>query len=493
MTVLSTTDSRLATTPAPLLPRTHRRRGVALATSHSLEARLLNVLAVAVLFVVFMVTYRTLVASQYEYYGMGWRDPSLGLVVTTFAMNLSLAFLANPVYRRPSQLFLVAQFLIVFLPASIVCLNVLQPELSEAETFPMIVVMYAGMLFQTLFSEGKAHAGQRGTVGWIRQRSLVIGLLAFTALTLAFTGYLLGDIFTLTDLESMYEQRDVLDDRAAPAFLRYAISWLVAFILPALFVFAARASGRRRVAFLATWLLGYFVLFGITATKTTLFAPLIIGAIYWALKKRRASFLCAFAYGIALLLALPLAMAAVESLQLSTTLYVSIVNFRTFSVPQTLYVQYLDFFHSHPLTLGSHISVISWFVGYPFDSPVYLLVGDYFYPGSNMTANSGMWGQDGIAGFGLVGIFLVSILLTGVMRLLDFAAAGHDTRLVSTALAMLALFISNISLFTTLISGGLAIAIFLLYATRRAGAPPRRRSRRRALPALSNATAEATR
>jgi hypothetical protein len=148
-------------------------------------------------------------------------------------------------------------------------------------------------------------------------------------------------------------------------------------------------------------------------------------------------------------------------------LYISIVNFRIFAVPHLLYTQYLDFFTRHPHTFGSHVTGINLLVDYPFDEQVILLIGEDFYPSSNMTANAGMWAQDGIAGFGVVGILLVSALFAIVMRVLDRCANGHDPRMVGAMLSIICLSISNTSMFTTLLTGGLGVAMVALAATRR--------------------------
>ena len=432
-----------------------------------MKPRLYNAAAVALLFVVFAITYKLFVVPVYAYYGMGWRDPPAYMLASSLLMNVTIAFLANPVYRRPSQFFLMIQFLVVFLPASIVCLNVTLPEVREDLAFRMVVFMFIGILFQTLFSQKKGgHSVLRRRIQ-ISKPKMIVAFLCFAVIILACVLFWLGRLFALTSFASMYDQRELLDDQSVGIFLRYGISWVIFIVLPTLLVTGLSLRGWRRAALICFGIVAFFILFGITATKTTLLAPVIIALIYVGLSRTRFSYVLNFALGFAALLAVPIAISAFESLDLVSMVYVGLVNFRIFSVPQTLYVQYLDFFSTHPNTWGSHISVVSWFVTYPFDSPVYALIGDYYYPGSNQTANSGAWAQDGIAGFGLFGIPLMSVLLTGIMRVLDYAADGLDSRKLGAAFAMSGLQLSNVSFFTVLLTGGLAIAIVLLYVVAR--------------------------
>lgn len=430
-----------------------------------MKSRLTNAAFIGAFFFAFLASYRQYIVPTYDYFGVGWRDPPHEMIATAFLMNVVLGFLVNPVYRRPSQLFLVIQLLVVFLPASIICLNVTRPELAFDQLFELVVALFAGMLIQTLFSEGPA--GRPAARTRARTRTVLHLLFWFACAMLLAAILSLGDIFSLTDFDSMYEQRDILDERQTGALLRYGISWLVSFVIPVLAITALQLRGARRAKLLVFCAMAYFVIFGLTATKTSLLAPLIILAIYWTLAPTRLSFVKKFVLGFTAIVCLPFVLVEFDFLNAVTPLYIAVANFRIFAVPQLLYVQYFDFFNNHAHTFGSHINLVSSLIRYPYDEPVFLIIGEYFYPGSNMTANAGAWAQDGIAGFGLGGIVVVSILITVILRMLDSASRFHDPAMVGGALAMLTLFLSNASIFTTLLSGGLMVAIFLLWYTGR--------------------------
>ena len=442
-----------------------------------MRRRLENMLGAAALFVTLLVTYRLVINPVYDYYGMGWKESNEIVLVVALLMNMSIAFVASPAFTRPSQAFFAVQFLIVFLPASIVCPNTTLPDIPASDVMYMLLAMYVGLLMQALVHlvSARRHRGLRR--GRFDRATVFRAMAAFALVTLALSFYTLRDIFSISALDSIYAQRDLLDDQSLGAAYRYGLSWLNVLLLPTLFIGALKLERRARLIGIVACVLGYVVLFGLTATKTSLLAPLIIAGFYALLKPRRLSYLTVFPIFLSLLLIIPLAMAPFESLAGVNFIYTGMVNFRIFSVPHILYVQYLDFFQNHPLTHGSHISIINQIVAYPFDAPVFLLVGEEFYPGSNMTANVGMWGQDGIASFGIAGILIVSVLFTAAMAVLDKAAEGHEPRSVGAILSMMTLFIANASLFTTLVTGGLLLAIVLLRVTKRAAVPGTRRAR----------------
>ncbi len=76
--------------------------------------------------------------------------------------------------------------------------------------------------------------------------------------------------------------------------------------------------------------------------------------------------------------------------------------------------------------------------------------------------NANFWVTDGIAAIGLPGIIFISILCALVFWALDCAAAKHDLRFSATCVALVCLSILNVSLFTTLLSGGLFAMMIIL-------------------------------
>lgn len=428
-----------------------------------LGGRLFNVCCVGIYFYFFQLTYRTLVHPHYDYFGMGWHAPSVTVLVLTWVLNLSAAFLMPIRYERPSQLFLALQFLVIFVPATVVCFSSSLPVVAPAKIIELILAMYAGLAVQSAGSYASAYFHRAPSGHHVSPVTILVlfGLASTVVLASAF--YALGDIFQFSSLDSLNSQRDLIDKSAPSLLLRYGLAWEAMVFFPILFATGLMLRGRRRGLAIGGCLIGYILLFGLTATKTVLFAPIIVVGVFLVLGPRKIPFFAFLSLVLTFAICVPYFLAWLHIDLHGQMKYIGIVNFRTLSVPHLLYVQYLDFFSDHPLTYGSHITLISSLTNYPYTEQILKIIGEYYYPGSKMNANAGMWAQDGLAGFGVLGIVMVSCFFSAVMLILDFAARGHDKRWVGTTLAMTSLFLCNASLFTTLLTGGLGLIIAIFW------------------------------
>lgn len=434
----------------------------------NLKYRIANVACVSVYLFLFQLSYREIVYPSFNYFGMGWNNVGTMSMVFVWLMNLSLAFVMPIKYERPSQVFLAVQFLIVFLPATIVCLNTSIPVLPINQVFPMLVAMYAGLCIQTAVTHASGVVARTPSLpkGEVTPAQLLLGLGAITFVVLGSAVYVLRDIFQFSSMEGLNAQRDLLDQASLGLFFRYGLAWQSMVFLPAVFAAGLMLRGRHGFLALVVGVVGYVLLFGLTATKAALLAPFFLVCFFFLLSDRVRLFIGVFALGLSLLVCLPFVMKWLGADEDMRMWYVRIINFRILSVPHLLYAQYLDFFSQHPLTYGSHASVVNAFIAYPYEREISMIIGEYYYPGSKMNANAGTWAQDGIAGFGVAGIVLISCALSAVMVILDFVARRHDKRWVGTSLVMVTLFLSNASLFTTLLTGGLGLVILFLFVVK---------------------------
>ncbi len=124
---------------------------------------------------------------------------------------------------------------------------------------------------------------------------------------------------------------------------------------------------------------------------------------------------------------------------------------------------YYDFFQTNPHTYFSHVRGVNWFVHYPYQRSVALEIGSVYIGPNDADPTAHFWATDGIGGLGLMGILLVSLLCSIVFWSLDSASQRHDPRLAALVTTYAAYNIANISIFTSLFSGGLALLILLLY------------------------------
>ena len=69
--------------------------------------------------------------------------------------------------------------------------------------------------------------------------------------------------------------------------------------------------------------------------------------------------------------------------------------------------------------------------------------------------NANFWATDGIAALGLVGIPVISIFVGLILYAVDVASQKHRMGFAVTSLLPIMLLMCNISIFTTLLTGGL--------------------------------------
>jgi len=125
---------------------------------------------------------------------------------------------------------------------------------------------------------------------------------------------------------------------------------------------------------------------------------------------------------------------------------------------------YHSFFQGHPLTYLSHLHGVNFFVRYPYTRQIGLELGFYQMQNSELDLNAHFWATDGLAAFGLPGILAISGLCGLTFWVLDSVSAKHSRKLTYLAVSFTTLNLANLSLFTTLISGGLGLLMVMLFA-----------------------------
>lgn len=429
--------------------------------------------------VTYMVTlwtaYVLRVVPIFEYFGLGynasWTWPDVVFVV---GLAILPALWLPARLERPSQLFVLAQYLIVYVPGLILAYHSVLPELRSAQRVALCVTMFLGMTIM--------QAAQRfwpllritriplrpGVYYGVLGVCLVLGMLYLVQL--------LGAHFRFAGLSDVYDVREDASrsiESSGSRFGGYVFTWLDGFILPLLYAIALK----RKHLWLGLVVVGaYALLYGLWASKISLLAPIYLLALYALVRLRKEYAPAVFVLGCATACAVPLFIA--DDGPVSTLIrdaWITVINVRVFCVPGLLIAQYLQFFSEHALTFGSHITGLNAFIPYPYDYDVPRTVGYYYY-GVLVTSNVNYWAQDGLAAFGLPGIPLISLVASVTYWILDSVTRTIPMQFVLVALGTVLFTISDNSLFTTLVTGGLLfflVAFFLAPLELSVGSPPR--------------------
>lgn len=415
-------------------------------------------------------TYVRFVAARYDYFGSGLNDIPWGYFAISFILALIPGFWMPLTLTRPSHLLFYVQYFVIFIPSAFLLYQTSNPQLTPEVAFSIVVSMFVGItILQAAYLIPLSGIPRVATPPFLFWGTLLLGVGFLTAYLIA----TLGGHMRFASLVQIYSARSELKNvvqATGSRFGFYAQTWLAGFLLP--LAFAVGLFARRRWI-LVTVALGYLLLFGVTASKTTLFAMIYMPTIYAVLSRGRRQLVAIIAFGLTALLILGAGLEVTVG-GVPALWFTAIVNFRTFAVPSLLLSQYAMFFQNHPLTHLAHVTGISLLATNPYQAEISETIGSYYYS-IPIVNNAGFWAGDGIAGFGVPGIVLMSVLCAVVFRVLDEVARPFNPRFVAVALSFIATSFGNASLFTTLWTGGLGLLMLtLLLAPRKGlfGTPP---------------------
>jgi hypothetical protein len=406
-------------------------------------------------------SYQLIVAPTYTAWGFGINAVPVGYRLASYVFAFVPALLMPRLVERPSHLMCHLQYLIIYIPCCLILLDSMRPVHLPADLIQLDLAMLCGMLI--LIAGAYMPVPElRGAL--ITEKTYWLFHYVLTAGLFAYLLFVFGRFGQFVSFEDVYEIRASawdLIELEGQAFSNYAQFWLGGFCLPLL---AARALQRRKKGLSTVVVAGYVYLFTISGAKAFLLAPMILFVIWricHAPREIRSSIMTG---GCAVLLALPLLIPdSMTSLENIRFWYATTINARMFSVPQLALGQYFDFFSNNPTTHLGHVRIINWLATNPYREDIPYMLG-YHYYGQAVGLNVGTWGQDGIAGFGLMGIALVSVIAAVFFWLLDVGARNLELSFTLVAVGYAALCFTNLSLFTTILSGGGLFILLVLLA-----------------------------
>lgn len=419
--------------------------------------RLYLVAAVAIYVAMFNATYYALVVPVFGGWGFGATSPPAFYFFTSVALSLIPALWMPVEFSRPSLLLFYIQYFLIFIPSSFIVYTSVRPELPEHDALTIVLAMFAGLcLIQAayLFPARPIRALR------LTPEAFWLSFVIIASAMIIYLALILGGGFRIVGFQDVYILRSEMGEIIAATGSRfglYAQSLLSALVLPLLF---ATGMASRKPWVIVPVAAGYLFLFGIGGAKSTALAIIYLplAAILLSRSPRRIPIY--FVAGLTLALSLGYLSKALLPPPMHLA-YTAIVHFRLFTVPPLTMPQYFEFFQTHPLTHLSHVTGFNWLIDYPYDLDIPYTIGAYFY-GGPVGLNSGFWAGDGITAFGIWGIPIMSVVCASVFWLLDSASAEFDPTFVGLTLTFCTVFFGNVSLFTTLITGGLA-AMMLLF------------------------------
>jgi hypothetical protein len=424
-----------------------------------IRQRVLLVFGIFCYVALFQWMYEYYLYPTWDYFGFHYDPPPWPYLVLAWMLSVTPSLWMPIKLTRPSQLAYWVLYITVFIPSMFVPLYAGLD--TSAEISPLMVTLYMGFAIMgacylvPLAQMARARVSPRKF--WTGFGTLA-GALAIWMIVV-FRGHM-----QFLSFNNIYDLRDIQNDVSEGTLVNYAFMLLTGAFNP--FLMGCGLIYRRRWLFLAG-VLGQLLVYSVGGTKGSILSIAFIFGFYVLFRVGRHPFALKLVFGTLGLVGGLCASYALsgydpEPLKLHwVALFV--VLMRTFSSNGLMTTWYYNFFQSNPHTFYSHVRGVNWFVHFPYERTAALEIGSVYMGGNDADPTAHFWAIDGIGALGLPGVLLISVFCALVFWALDSAAQRHDPRLAALVTCYAAYNIANISIFTSLYSGGLAILIFSLY------------------------------
>lgn len=283
--------------------------------------------------------------------------------------------------------------------------------------------------------------------------SIVIGAITVIGLIAIF--YYFGSFMRIVDFSEVYDLRKASSSVQVSGFVGYIVMWLTALSLPYYF---SMALTKKSLTMLLFALIVSISLYAANGAKVAILNGLIIFSLYFIVKIR-GDFLfkilfCSVAVFFVVII-LP-----DDGLALWVK---SIFMVRVYSNSGWMMVMYYDYFSEFGYTYFSHINIVNKFLdNYPYgDLALGQVIGIKVSGNTEANFNAIFFASDGIAAVGPVGIVLVTLAFIFFLFLLDVVSKKIERVFLFMFLSGFLMTLLNVSLSTSLLSGG-GLLIFML-------------------------------
>lgn len=139
----------------------------------------------------------------------------------------------------------------------------------------------------------------------------------------------------------------------------------------------------------------------------------------------------------------------------------ALIHNRVLFFPAQIKYSYLDFFARNEFVNFSQSTIGGVFnISNVYEKTVPNIIGQVYFDKEAMHANTGYL-ADGYANLGILGMFLVAIVLGLILNYLNYTCERHSMKYVLAVIILFAVSLNDGALMTSLFSGGLGFAILL--------------------------------
>lgn len=294
-----------------------------------------------------------------------------------------------------------------------------------------------------------------GETGYKR---LIYGTIFLIVLTF---GYGMGNDFHLSNLKELYEYR----------YADSANGWVVgrvvaAYVFSLAGFFFVLSMMFRKYHYAVLTLAGFIICYGLIYLKSAAVAPawllfIYFGTRYFSRDSTVKFYLllgAPFLFGTAWYLWSP--ETANSGGNIPQFFYLTGVVFRLHGITSDAMGFYYAFFHLHPHTYWSHISIADLFVHYPYgEKTIAYVLQDYYILGNY---NANFLATDAIAAYGYQVLPLAGLAVGTAFMVLNTAARGFGVTALAALIAMPAFALQNVPFATWLLTYGIGFLVLYL-------------------------------
>lgn len=404
--------------------------------------------------------YALVLSKKYSHWHAAWSFNSVYYLigaVMIHAFSKQLYLLRKS--KKASDIIVQLLFFVYFVPAITYC------SLGGADPFYLLfVILYFTLLvwlngrvnLQFLQSSKIAKGLERGALGrkfvQVLPDFMLLGFVLIGIMIIAYYGNLKINIFT----QSAYETRRVMSDMKLPVLIRMLRVWAT-YITPFSIVFYWVKGKKWFAGLLSLVQLAHFNFDGYRSTLLLLGIAVLCISFFERLSINR----------ILLGLTATSVLGIAEYTALGSNRIANIAGFRFLLVPPLYGSLCFDFFSQNELdflrtSILRRFGFVSPYANYQGFSDYTYLIGNIYNKSQAENANTGLCG-DAFANFGWWSLLLYPAALVLILKVVDRLSEKVDNRLLMFFVILYTVMLTNGSLFTVILSNGLAIMSMILY------------------------------
>ena len=262
--------------------------------------------------------------------------------------------------------------------------------------------------------------------------------------------------------ENLYDLRFSGRDVAeGDKLVGYFTQWLSGAFLP--FLLAIGIVYKKKLLILISCI-GQIILYSTAANKAFILSIIYMVGIYYITKKTSKFGIFLTFFLIILITFLTFSQIYFEDdFKLIFFPITSIVMLRTVSISTINAVNYYDFFSNNPFTYYSHINIIGKFIRYPYgDLALGQVIGVTMSGNADSNWNANFYITDGFVAMGYSGLIIIGIISGLIFYIIDSLIKSQNIILCTLLITISSVSLMNVSIFTTLLTGGLIYLILFL-------------------------------